>query len=144
MDELFPELKNLKGGKKQAWINEHLDVIAALSDSIPFDRLTEILHMKPETLSAALAKAEGDHKPIITKADKATSRVALVDRKANEITKKVHGIAEAFIQYVEKDERRWNNMTRYFIVQSNLNELMAQVMLNEETTDYTRDLTYRI
>ena len=141
MNELFPELKNLKGGKKQAWINEHLDVIASLSDSIPFERLTEILNMKPETLSAALTKAEGNHKPIITKSDKAISRVALVDRKANEIAKKVYNQAEEFIQHAEQDERLRNNLTRYFIAQSAINDLMAQVMLKENTTPSVANLT---
>jgi len=63
MSEIFPELRHLKGGKKQSWINEHLTVIAALHNELGFEVTRELLNMKSDTLVRALSLSERRRSP---------------------------------------------------------------------------------
>ena len=138
-EPLFPELKNLKGGKKQAWINEHLDVIVALNDSLDFDETAEILHMKANTLIRALRKAE--RKPVITESNKAISRAALNREKIDEVRKELHGYADDMDRHVAEDRQLLEYMVHFYRLLAEANTIMAELMSN---VAHTRDLTYHI
>lgn len=144
MTDMFPELKGLCGGKKQAWINRNMDVIVALADKLEFEKVAAFFKMKPGTLSRALMKAEGQHRPVITKADKAISKAAMAEVRSYEAVKKLNEYASALNEIVEHDDRRWNYLTNLFIAQSRMLEMAAQFMLNDETGSNRRNFTEHI
>ena len=144
MSEIFPELAKLKGGKKNFWISQNLDLVAALNDTMGFDATARVLNMKADTLSRALVRAEGHHRPQVTKAEKALSRVALNEGKIYDLAKIVNGHSEALTQCFAEMRQVRDNLSRYFQLQSAASALMAEVMSNVKTTPDVPSFTQHI
>ncbi|MHC4397509.1 MAG: hypothetical protein ACYS1A_17850, partial [Planctomycetota bacterium] len=110
-----------------------------------FERMCQLLgNMKDETARKALQRAEGYHRPNITKADKAMGRALISESKANDNAAKINKLAECHNNLVNETDRRWNYLTSFAIAESKQWELLAQLMLNENTISSERDLTYHI
>lgn len=125
MSELFPELAGLAGGKKQHWIESNLDLISMVQDAIGFDRACEIFHMKADTLSNALKRAEEHHRPMVTRADKAYNLAQVADGKASEALKELAIQAEVVAGTIEDVDQLKQNLTSYFKLNAELNRVMA-------------------
>lgn len=132
MTDLFPELRGLKGGQKQAWINRHLPVIVALNDSLGFDETAELLHMKADTLARALKVAET--RPAITQSEKALSRGALNGRRIDELVQRVNRHQEALTGCFAEMRQVRDNLGQYFKLQAAASELMAEVIMSGSQT----------
>lgn len=142
MSDIFPELAKLKGGRKQAWINENLDLIVAVHDKLEdFDKTAEIFHMKLGTLSRALARAEGHHRPVVTLAQKAMNRGMLNEGKINEVIKEINRHAEALDTHFAEDYQLREYLAQYFKLQAAAHTMMEQLMSN---VSHTRGFTYHI
>ena len=141
MTEIFPELAKLKGGKKNFWISRNLDLVAALNDTIGFDTTAKVLHMKADTLSRALVRAEGHHRPQITLAEKALNRGVLHEGKINDIVDKLNRHAAEFDEHVEDDNQLREHLEKFYQLQAAANTIMAELM---SSTRHTRNLTYHI
>lgn len=134
----FTELKGLKGGDKQAWINRNLDLIALLNQSVGFEATRTALYMKSETLEAALRKAEGRHRPAITEANKAYNKASIVENNLYEITQVVQDHGEKIMQLAADQVSLRDVLGQFFAVQSNLNGMMAKLVSNESNfTEHT-------
>ena len=141
MSEIFPELAKLKGGKKNFWINRNLDLVAGLNDTIGFDTTARVLHMKADTLSRALVRAEGHHRPQITLAEKALNRGVLHEGKINDIIKQLNRHAGEFEQHVEDDNQLREHLEKFYQLQAAANTIMAELI---SSTRHARNLTYHI
>ena len=142
--DLFPELKNLRGGRKQAWVNQHLDVIVALNDQLGFEQTRQLLHMKADTLAGAINRAEGFHRPVITMAEKAMGRVALNENKVNELVKELYLHAEVLESHDATLEVLQDNLRNFFEFQAAANKMMASVMSSMETKRFETNFTEHI
>lgn len=127
MTELFPGLHKLAGGKKQAWINQNLDFIAMLNDNLGFEETAKALHMKADTLSKALVKAERGHRPSVTRADKAYYLAQSACGKADTALGELAVQAEAIACSTEEVQELKTNLTSYFTLISKASELMARL-----------------
>jgi len=141
MSDIFPELAKLKGGKKNFWINQNLDLIAALNDHLGFDQTAMVLNMKASTLSRALVRAEGSHRPVVTKAEKAMNRAVLNEGKINEVIKRLNCHAGALNEHFAEDYQLREYLAQYFKLQAAAHTMMEQLM---SSVAHTRDLTYHI
>lgn len=141
MADIFPELAKLKGGKKEKWIRENRDLIVALNDQLGFDTTAEILYMKAGTLSRALVRAEGYHRPVITEANKAMNRAVLNENKINDVIKELNRHAEALDTHFAEDYQLREYLAQYFKLQAAAHTMMEQLMSN---VSHTRGFTYHI
>jgi len=144
MTELFPGLSNLRGGQKDQWIRNNLDLIAALNDHIGFEETAKVLNMKAQTLSRALQLAEGSHRPVITLAEKAMSRGVLNENKINQLAKELNHHREALVQCFVSMRQVRDNLSQYFQLQASANALMAEVMSNRSTMSNEANFTEHI
>ena len=136
MTEIFPELAKLKGGNKQGWINRNLDLISALNDNLGFDQTARVLHMKADTLSRALVRAEGSHRPVITEANKAMSRAVVNEAKINEALSELHRQAEELEIHTAEDYRLREYLGQYFGLLAAANTMMQKLVTSVEHTRY--------
>lgn len=127
MTELFPQLAGLKGGVKQHWVNTNLDFITLLNDNLGFDETCRVLHMKADTLASALKRAEDEHRPAITRADKAYSLAQRAEVKADESMHELAVQAEALIGSVNEVGELKQNLTSYFKLLAEVNSVMARL-----------------
>lgn len=133
MNELFPHLKGLAGGKKQAWINSNLDHIAMLNEMLGFEETCKALYMKADTLVTALKKAERYHRPEITEANKAFNLAERANNKADNIWKELSIQAEIIKKQLEDNENLRDILTLYFETMANNNLLMAKLCKATQT-----------
>jgi len=96
MINLFPELEGLKGGKKQAWVSNHLDLIWSLNNELGFDKAREVLHMKADTLISALQRAEKSNRPAVTNGKRALAKAQYVESLAYDIEKRLRTLQGSF------------------------------------------------
>lgn len=87
---LFGELRGLKGGKKQAWVRQHLELIWQLHENIGFEATRQLLCMKVDTLYSALKRAERAQKPAITTAERSLLVSERAELSADEAIKRVN------------------------------------------------------
>lgn len=127
MTDLFPQLKGLKGGDKQAWVNKNLDFIAMLNDMVGFEEARTMLRMKPDTLISALGRAEGRHRPAITHADKAYNMAQRADMKADEALHELEVQANVISGQISETQELKQNLTSYFALMAQANNLMAKL-----------------
>ena len=139
MSEIFPELRHLKGGKKQSWINEHLTVIAALHNELGFEVTRELLNMKSDTLVRALSLSE--RRPAITQAEKAMNRALRAEGKANDALGELEVQSEVLQDQITEISDLKDNLARYFDVQGQLNTMMSKLI---SSVKRSRNLTYHI
>jgi len=86
-EPLFSELKGLKGGPNQAWINTHLDLIWELNNTMGFEQTREALSMKVDTLYSALQRAEKGHRPALTESRRALLKSQNTEAQLTEFLK---------------------------------------------------------
>lgn len=96
MSELFPELQNLKGGPKQAWIKAHLTMIWDITEEVGFNQAAAIFHMKPTTLVSALQRAEKGSFPAVTNGKRALAKSHYVENLAYDIQKQMNDLRSQF------------------------------------------------
>lgn len=96
MSDLFPELINLKGGPKQAWITAHLSMIWDITEEVGFNQAAEIFHMKPTTLVSALQRAEKGSFPAVTNGKRALAKSHYVENLAYDIQKQMNDLRSQF------------------------------------------------
>jgi len=92
MTDLFPELTGLKGGKKQAWVINHLELIWSITDEVGFERAKEILRMKDATLVSALQRAEKSSPAAVTNGKRALAKSKYVEGLAYDIEKRLNSL----------------------------------------------------
>lgn len=145
MAELFPELNGLKGGEKQAWINRNLDLISLLNGQLGFEPTRQVLKMKADTLASALQRAEQHHRPAVTRADRAYNLAQINEAKVNEVLKELSVQAEAISATADELGELKNNLTSYFTLMSQANEVMARLCQSTHTyfTEHTDSLNKR-
>ncbi len=139
---VFPGLKGLAGGKKQHWINANLDLISLLNDNIGFEYTRKALNMKADTLEKALQKAERQHRPAVTKAERAMNRTLVVESKLNEIIPELERQAVELSEHVADDIDLRKNLSDFFRLQASANSMMAEIVQRQGYT--SPDLTYHI
>lgn len=127
MTDLFPYLKGLPGGKKQEWINSNLDFIAMLNDIVGFEETRKLLYMKPGTLVSALKRAEGQHRPAVTRADKAYNVAQQANNNSYEALRELAVQAEAIAGNSAEVQELKENLTSYFTLMERANGLMAKL-----------------
>lgn len=137
--ELFPELRGLSGGKKQHWLNSHLDVLATLYEVLPFDQLCSATYCKPETLLKALKKQEGRHRPSLRVAEQALSVANLANsgQVANRQELKLQ--FELLSEAVNDLDDLKQNLSDFFEAQAHINKLMSNLVQKSRS-----NLTYHI
>jgi hypothetical protein len=141
MKELFPHLKGMNGGKKQHWINSNLDIISMLNDIMPFDDLCKALYCKADTLSKALQKAEGHHRPTITKTEKNQLHIQKVENKVDVLFQEQAVEAEVLAEQVDRVGNLEDNLANYFSAQAHLNTIIARLVSRSKSPS---DITYHI
>lgn len=127
MTELFPQLVGLKGGVKQHWVNTNLDFIAMLNDHLGFETTCRVLYMKADTLASALKRAEEEHRPAITRADKAYNLAASAEGKADEALRELAVRASALEASFNEVQQVKRNLGGYFTLISKASQLMAEL-----------------
>lgn len=128
MKELFPHLKGLRGGDKQAWINANLDFIAMLNDQLGFDKTREVLFMKADTLASALKRAEARHRPVITEAQKAHMLATTADRKADAVMREQAIQAEAIAGLSQELSETKDILLQYHEMQAKIHTMTARAL----------------
>lgn len=96
MQEIFPELTNLKGGKKQVWVSNHLELVWSVTNEAGFDKAKEIFHMKDSTLISALQRFEKSSHPAVTNGLRAIKKAQYVESLAYDITKRLNALQDKF------------------------------------------------
>lgn len=144
MTEVFPGLSGLKGGKKQVWVNANLELITLLNDQLGFDQTCRMLYMKAGTLSSALKKAEGRHRPTVTLAQKAMSRVLMTDGRLEGLGRVVHEQGEILETHLADDYRLRANLSNYFGLLAQANALMQELIMSTTTKGNDPNFTYHI
>jgi len=134
--ELFPELKGLKGGKKQHWINANLDKISMLAEIMSFEDLRKALYCKEETLTKALQKAEQHHRPTKTKLDKNALEIEKVGNSVGVIFKELQIQAEVLSETVEKVGFVNETLSEYHGIQARLHNLMEKQFSGTKSNSY--------
>jgi len=145
MTQILPGLKDLKGGQKQHWIDSNLDFIDMLHYHVGFDTACLMLNCKPDTLIKALRKAESQHRPAITQAEKALNRAAIAENKAYEAIKELRTQAEILIDAVNRQDLVDKILVEGLESQSRLLSLMASAIVNtgsQSATNFTEHIRY--
>lgn len=124
----FPELKGLNGGKKQQWINDHLDLIESVERNAGFEAAMEAFNMRPNTLVKALKKAGSKRRPIITPADKAMNKAIIVEEKLYELRPEVEQLTDAMLQHDQDDDQLRQTLSDFFQLQAKLNAMAAELV----------------
>lgn len=143
MTEVLPGLETLKGGQKQHWIDTNLDFIDMLNYHVGFDTACLMLNCKPDTLIKALRKAESQHRPAITQAEKALNRAALAENKAYEAIKELRTQAEILIDAINRQDLVDKILVEGLESQSRLLSLMASAIVNtgsQSATNFTEHI----
>ncbi|MFC1984847.1 hypothetical protein ACFLUW_00415 [Chloroflexota bacterium] len=142
MTDNHSTLAGLSGGKKQRWINAHLDMIALVHDALGSEETCRTFYLKPETLESALQRQEKRHRPAITRADKAMLKAQDADNKGNMALKELNLHFDMITQLKSEADEQKENLTSYFKLMEQANGLMARLCQSTHNNSSERYITY--
>lgn len=129
---VMPGLENLKGGKKQHWINANLNFISSTYERFGLEYTKAIFNLKDETLNKALQRSENKHRPAVTMAEKAFNSAFMANEKYYKLQPEVDEIISTMSAHISNDQQLRQTLSDFFQLQAKLNSMVSDLVLKQD------------
>jgi len=128
LPETLPGLKDLKGGKKQAFNNANREFILMVYEKYGDEVTKRMFNLKDSTLASIVKKAERQVRKNITLADRAFNSAYRANERLYELEPAVEAIQDVLVQQLDSDQDLRNTLSDFFQLQAKLNEMAAKIV----------------